>query len=128
VDGTYILRYHVGDRAAVDERLRAEIAWVSWPPWGDRQFELFYDIYSTHADLMRRAYRATHGLSSSAAKPRQLSSISWHESVKDQLVWIRSPARPCQRRSADFRLGRAFTGQARTGTACAAFKQSEPCC
>jgi hypothetical protein len=33
---------------------------VSWPPWGDRQSELFYDIYSTHADLMRRAYRATH--------------------------------------------------------------------
>ena len=41
-------------------RLRAEIAWVSWPPWGDRQSELFYDIYSTHADVMRRAYRATH--------------------------------------------------------------------
>jgi hypothetical protein len=60
VDGTYILRYHVADRAAVDERLRAEIAWVSWPPWGDRQSELFYDIYSTQADLMRRAYRATH--------------------------------------------------------------------
>jgi hypothetical protein len=61
VDGTYILRYHVKDRAVVDERLRAEIAWVSWPPWGDRQSELFYDIYSTHADLMRRAYRVTHG-------------------------------------------------------------------
>jgi hypothetical protein len=29
-------------------------------PWGDRQSELFYDIYSTHADLMRRAYLATH--------------------------------------------------------------------
>jgi hypothetical protein len=62
VDGTYILRYHVGDRAAVDERLRAEVPWVSWPPWGDRQSELFYDIYSSHADLMRRAYRATHTL------------------------------------------------------------------
>jgi hypothetical protein len=49
------------DRAAVDERLRAEIAWVSWPPWGDRQSELFYDIYSSHADLMRGCYRATHG-------------------------------------------------------------------
>jgi hypothetical protein len=36
VDGTYILRYHVADRAAVDRRLRAEIAWVAWPPWGDR--------------------------------------------------------------------------------------------
>jgi hypothetical protein len=59
VDGTYILRYHVADRAAVDKRLRAEIAWVSWPPSGDRQSELFYDIYSTHAHLMRRAYRAT---------------------------------------------------------------------
>jgi hypothetical protein len=55
VDGTYILRYHVGDRAKVDERLRAEIAWVSWPPWADRQSELFYDIYSSHADIMRRA-------------------------------------------------------------------------
>jgi hypothetical protein len=33
---------------------------VSWPPWGDWQSELFYDIYSTHTDLMRRAYRATH--------------------------------------------------------------------
>ena len=62
MDGTYILRYHVGDRAAVDERLRAEVPWVSWPPWGDRQSELFYDIYSSHADLMRRAYRATHTL------------------------------------------------------------------
>jgi hypothetical protein len=50
-----MLRYHVGDRAAVDERLRAEIPWVSWPPWGDRQSELFHDIYSTHADIMRRA-------------------------------------------------------------------------
>jgi hypothetical protein len=59
VDGTYILRYHVADRAAVDERLRAEIAWVSRPPWGDQQSELFYDIHSTHADIMRRAYRAT---------------------------------------------------------------------
>jgi hypothetical protein len=27
----------------------------------DRQSELFYDIYSTHAEVMRRAYRATHG-------------------------------------------------------------------
>jgi len=60
VDGTYILRYRVEDRAAVDERLRTEIAWVSWPPWGYVQSELFYDIYSTHANLMRRAYRATH--------------------------------------------------------------------
>ena len=47
-----MLRYHVADRVAVDERLRAEIAWVSWPPWGDRQ--------SSRADLMRSAYRATH--------------------------------------------------------------------
>jgi hypothetical protein len=28
VDGTFVLRYRVQDRAAVDERLRAEIAWV----------------------------------------------------------------------------------------------------
>ncbi len=47
------------DSPAVDERLRAEIAWVAWPPWGDRQSELFDDIYSTHADVVRRAYRAT---------------------------------------------------------------------
>ena len=60
MDGTYILRYHVADRAAVDERLRAEIAWVSWPPSGDRQSELFYDIYSSRAEVMRRCYRATH--------------------------------------------------------------------
>ena len=58
--GSYILRYHVADRAKVDERLRDEVPWVSWPPWGDGQSELFYDIYSTQADLMRRCYRATH--------------------------------------------------------------------
>ena len=46
MDGAYILRYHVGDRAKVNERLRPEIAWVSWPRWGNRQSELFYDIYS----------------------------------------------------------------------------------
>jgi hypothetical protein len=55
VDGACILRFHVRDRSAVDERLRAEAPWVSWPPWGDRQCELFCDIYSSHADLMRRA-------------------------------------------------------------------------
>jgi hypothetical protein len=57
-----VLRYRVQDRAAVDERLRAEIAYVEWPPWGDRQNEKYYDIYSTRADIMRRAYRATHKL------------------------------------------------------------------
>ena len=43
-----------------DERPKAEIPYVAWPPWGDRQSELFYDIYSSRADIMRRAYRATH--------------------------------------------------------------------
>jgi hypothetical protein len=33
---------------------------VAWPPWGDRQNEKCYDVYSTRADLMHRAYRATH--------------------------------------------------------------------
>jgi hypothetical protein len=28
--------------------------------WGDRESELFYDIYSSRADVMRRCYRATH--------------------------------------------------------------------
>ena len=46
MDGTHILPYHVGDRAKVDERLRDEVPWVSWPPWGDRQSELFHDIYT----------------------------------------------------------------------------------
>jgi hypothetical protein len=57
-----VLRYRVQDRAAVDERLRAEVAYVEWPPWGDRQYDKSYDIYSTRADVMRRAYRATHKL------------------------------------------------------------------
>jgi hypothetical protein len=82
VVGTYILRYHVAGRAAVDERLRAEIAWVSWPPWGDRQSELFYDIYSTHADPMRRAYRATHGYVYMVWDGR-----GWLQSVDGQ--WVR---------------------------------------
>ena len=83
MDGTYILRYHVADRAAVDERLRAEIAWVSWPPWGDRQSELFYDIYSSHADVMRRAYRATHGYVYMVWNGRR-----WLQQVDGQWVWV----------------------------------------
>jgi hypothetical protein len=46
VSETFVFRYRIEDRAAVDERLEAEIAWVAWPPWGDRQGEDFYDIYS----------------------------------------------------------------------------------
>jgi hypothetical protein len=83
VDGTFVLRYRVQDRAAVDERLRAEIAYVEWPPWGDRQSELFYDIYSTHADLMRRAYRATHSYVYMVWDGRQ-----WLQSVDGQWVGV----------------------------------------
>jgi hypothetical protein len=46
--------------APANLRLRAEIPYVAWPPWGDRQNEKYYDVYSSRADLMRRAYRATH--------------------------------------------------------------------
>jgi hypothetical protein len=51
-------------------------------PWADRQSELFYDIYSTHADLMRRAYRATHSYVYKVWDGRR-----WPQEVEGQ--WVR---------------------------------------
>jgi hypothetical protein len=57
---TFVLRYRLADRDAVRVMLREVMPWVSWPPWGEQTSGNWWEIHSTRADTMRRAYRATH--------------------------------------------------------------------